>query len=161
MKYFATCATLEDLRKVYRRLAVQYHPDLGGDTETMQQINAEYDNAFEALKNRHNTQAAATGSRVIHEAPEKFRQVIERIITIPGIEIELCGSWVWISGDTRSCKDQLKAAGCFWASKKKMWYWHPGDFKRRGHGWTIERIRERFGSEALEFANAPEVAIPF
>lgn len=41
MKFFATCATLEELRKVYRRLAVQYHPDLGGDTETMKQINAE------------------------------------------------------------------------------------------------------------------------
>ena len=150
MKYFATCATLEDLRKVYRRLAVQFHPDLGGDTETMQQINAEYDNAFEALKNRHNTQAAATGSRVIHEAPEKFRQVIEKIITIPGIEIELCGSWVWISGDTKSCKGQLKAAGCFWASKKKMWYWRaPEDAVHTRSHKSMDEIRMKYGSEVI------------
>ena len=61
------------------------------------------------------------------------------------ISVELCGSWLWISGDTRNFKDYIKATGCKWSGKKKMWYWHPGDFKRRGHGWTIERIRERFG----------------
>ena len=150
MKYFANCATLEELRKVYRRLAVQYHPDLGGDTETMKQINAEYDKTFEALKHRHNAQAAATGSHVIHEAPEKFRQVIEKIITIPGIEIELCGSWVWVSGDTRSCKDQLKAAGCFWASKKKMWYWRaPEDAVRTRSHKSMDEIRMKYGSEVI------------
>ena len=150
MKYFATCTTLEELRKAYRRLAVQYHPDLGGDTETMQQINAEYDKAFEALKNRHNSQAAATGSRIINEIPENFRQVIEKIITIPGIEIELCGSWVWISGNTKNCKDQLKAAGCFWAGKKKMWYWRaPEDAVHTRSHKSMDEIRMKYGSEVI------------
>lgn len=150
MKFFASCTTIEELRKLYRRLAVQYHPDLGGDTETMQQINAEYDKAFEALKNRHNTQATASGSRVINETPGKFRQVIEKIITIPGIEIELCGSWIWISGDTKSCKDQLKAAGCFWANKKKMWYWRaPEDAVHTRSHKTMDDIRSKYGSEII------------
>ncbi len=31
---------------------------------------------------------------------------------------------VWIGGETKPHKDKLKAAGCKWAPKKKMWYIH-------------------------------------
>lgn len=43
MKYFTNCTTLEDLKKEYRRLTMLHHPDRGGDTATMQAINAEHD----------------------------------------------------------------------------------------------------------------------
>lgn len=34
--------TLDEGKALYRRLAAQYHPDHGGSTEAMQQINAEW-----------------------------------------------------------------------------------------------------------------------
>lgn len=43
MKYFASCRTLDELKKEYRRLAMLNHPDRGGDEETMKAINNEYD----------------------------------------------------------------------------------------------------------------------
>ena len=50
MKYFANCKTLEDLKKEYRRLAMIHHPDVGGDTATMQAINAEFEASFPLLR---------------------------------------------------------------------------------------------------------------
>lgn len=35
-------ATDEDFQKMYRKVAKKYHPDVGGDTETMQKINQAY-----------------------------------------------------------------------------------------------------------------------
>jgi hypothetical protein len=35
--------TIEDLKALYRKLAFTHHPDLGGNTTTMQEINAEYE----------------------------------------------------------------------------------------------------------------------
>ena len=41
MKYFTNVSSFDELKKQYRRLAMQYHHDRGGDTETMKAINAE------------------------------------------------------------------------------------------------------------------------
>ena len=49
MKFFQTVKTLEELKAEYRRLAMKYHPDRGGDAETMKAINAEHDEFFEIL----------------------------------------------------------------------------------------------------------------
>ena len=49
MTYFKNVETLEELRKQYKQLLKQYHPDNpNGSTEATQQINAEYDKLFKA-----------------------------------------------------------------------------------------------------------------
>lgn len=39
----------------YKKLAMLHHPDCGGTTEEMQEINAEYDELFAVLKNAKST----------------------------------------------------------------------------------------------------------
>ena len=41
MTYFQNIHSLADLKKEYRRLALEHHPDKGGDTAIMQQVNTE------------------------------------------------------------------------------------------------------------------------
>ena len=54
MTYFKNVETLEELRKQYKELLKQYHPDNpNGSTEATQAINAEYDTLFKLLKNKH------------------------------------------------------------------------------------------------------------
>lgn len=66
------------------------------------------------------------------------------------LELEICGDWIWIRGNTYQIKDQLKALGCYWANKKKAWYWRPADYvKVSKKEWSMEKIRFRFGSESF------------
>ena len=146
-QYFANCKTLDELRIAYRKLAAIHHPDIGGDVATMQAINAEHDRVFEALKAAHN--ASADEFHQTTETPEEFREIIELLLKLEGLTVELCGSWLWIGGNTRENKDGLKAAGCRWSNNKKLWYWHheePGKHWRRGNS-TMTDIRRKYGSQ--------------
>jgi hypothetical protein len=52
MKYFNHIESLDELKLEYRRLALENHPDKGGKTETMQEINAEFDLAFRIMEKK-------------------------------------------------------------------------------------------------------------
>ena len=152
MKYFTNVRTLDELKVAYRRLAMQHHPDRGGDTATMKAINAEHDELFEALKQKHN--ATADEYHQTTETPEEFRAIIELLLKLDGLTVELCGSWLWIGGDTRQHKETLKAAGCRWSNNKKLWYWHhaeEGRKWRRGKA-TMSDIRTKYGSQVFDAA---------
>jgi curved DNA-binding protein CbpA len=43
MSWFAGCKNYEEIKARYRDLAKKHHPDRGGDTRTMQDINREFD----------------------------------------------------------------------------------------------------------------------
>jgi DnaJ-class molecular chaperone len=67
MKWFNECKTIEEVKAEYKKLAKQYHPDLGGDTATMQEINKAY--AFASAK-------AIKGANLSEEETEKRNSVI-------------------------------------------------------------------------------------
>ena len=50
MTYFKNIETLEQLRKTYKNLLKQEHPDNGGSEEIMKAINVEYEQLFKLLK---------------------------------------------------------------------------------------------------------------
>ena len=147
-QFFKDVNTLEELKREYRRLVMIHHPDHGGDTATMQAINAEHDALFEALKAKHN--AEHDEDHQTTETPDEFREIIEALLRMDGVEVELCGSWLWIGGNTRAYKDELKAAGCRWSSNKKLWYWrHEEDSSswHRGKTYSMGKIRTKYGSQ--------------
>lgn len=54
MSSFYAARNLSELKHQYRKLAARYHPDKGGDLETMQAINAEYHRRHLQLKDAAN-----------------------------------------------------------------------------------------------------------
>ena len=150
MKYFQDCTTIEEVKNRYRKLAFQHHPDLGGSTATMQEINNEYEKAIQQAKTG---KKASTDEWIKEqEMASDYRQVIDELIKMKGIEIELCGLWLWITGETKQHKDQLKAAGCKYAAKKKCWYWKPENLKyrkKRKGELSMNEIRNHFGSQKV------------
>lgn len=82
---------------------------------------------------------------------EQLTATANELVKIEGIEIEQCGSWLWISGDTFPVKDQLKSLGCRFSRKKSLWYWHSNEEERRYHkSQSMSHIRSRYGSYQLE-----------
>ena len=150
-KYFVDCATLDALKAAYRKAALQYHPDLGGDTATMQAINAEYAARFEVLKRGQNERAAedTTGrTQATTETADDFVDIINALLHMDGLTVELCGRWLWIGGNTMQHKDALKEAGCRWSSSKKLWSWHHAEDGARWHKthYSMASIRTKYGS---------------
>lgn len=147
MKHFTHCHTLEALKAEYKRLVKIHHPDIGGDPEIMKAINAEYDDAVKCMAN---DPGHADTKRAQRETPEAFRTVVSALVKIPGIDIELCGTWIWVTGDTYTQRDAIKRVGCKWANRKHAWYWHDeGDNSRSRKEMSLDEIRRLHGSELI------------
>lgn len=147
MKFFNGCNTIDEVKKLYKKLAMENHPDRGGDTATMQAINTEY--AFACAKLAKGAGLSDEEADTEIRLSEEYRQVIEKIINLPGIVIEIVGNWIWVTGNTRPVKGTLKEAGFYFASKKVAWYYRNEAFKTRGNGAPLEQIRAKYGSETI------------
>lgn len=147
MIYFSGCKTIDEVKAQYKKLAKQNHPDLGGDTATMQAINKEY--AFACVHISKNS--GFSDERVDSEikVSELYRQAIEKIIHLQGIIIEVVGHWIWVTGNTYAVRKQLKEASFFFAPKKLAWYFRSDEFKTRGGKKTLDEIRRKYGTETV------------
>ena len=61
MAYFQNIHSMADLKKEYRCLALQHHPDKGGDTAIMQRVNTEFEKLYGIWKDKPDVSAASTG----------------------------------------------------------------------------------------------------
>ena len=149
MTYFKDITTLEELRKEYKRLVKINHPDNGGSADDIKIINVEYEIKFKILEKSD----TCNRKKYNQQEDEMIRDIINVIIHL-NIDIEICGSWIWVTGNTYTCKDELKGNGFHWASKKKAWYWHNPEEVTRSHGkTTMADIRIKYGSDVVKEAN--------
>lgn len=145
--YFENCKTLEELKAEYKKLALIHHPDRGGDTATMQAINAAFEQAHARLKDTHATKDGETYTKETNEAPAEFMDIINELVKMDGVIIEVVGSFLWLSGNTKEHKEAIKALGFRWSKNKLMWYKAPSDYKKRSREtFTMDDIRGMFGS---------------
>jgi hypothetical protein len=148
MKWFNDCQTMEEVKAAYKKLAKQYHPDLGGDTATMQEINKEYAFASAKAIKGANLSEEETENEIL--SSEAYRSAIEQIIHLDGITIELVGYWIWVTGDTYPVRATLKQAGYMFAPKKLAWYFRTAEYKvSQSSGKSLDEIRNKYGSEIL------------
>lgn len=146
-KWFAGVTTIEELRKRYRELLKQFHPDNGGDEETMKAINIEYDKLFDVL-NKESKSDDQTDTYDQDAENQAFKEILNQIIGYK-MEIELIGRWIWCF-NCFAYKDRLKELGFKFAPKKKAWTWHYGEYSRYHKGETsIDDIRAKYGSQKV------------
>ena len=140
--------TLIDIKQLYRRLASINHPDKGGNTETMQLINT----AFAELCKYFETNQTLDINEE-HEQNANFDfSFLDSLKTMSGVIIEVCGYWVWLSGNTYPYKEAISNLGFKFSGAKKSWYWSPTidttSFKRGSK--SMKNIRKEFGSTIIQ-----------
>jgi len=129
--WFAGCKSTADVKSTFRRLAMEHHPDRGGDNETMKSINAAYHTALRRFDGMAEAGSDGQDHTYRYNSAQET-EVVNKLFdllraNLPGCEIWLIGKWLWVTGDTKPVKETLKQNGCFWHSKRTCWYWKPKD----------------------------------
>ena len=106
--------TPDIIKTAYRQASMKYHPDRNpAGTEMMKLVNEAYA-VLKDFSGDVKEQQADYG--------DLLNEALNAIINISSLSIEICGAWVWVSGNTKDHRAALKEAGYKWASKKKLWY---------------------------------------
>lgn len=56
------------------------------------------------------------------EVEKKVKEALDKIVHLEGLEIEIIGVWIWVSGDTKTHKEILKEAGFKWNKTMVKWF---------------------------------------
>ena len=145
---FSELTGINEAKKVYKTLAKKLHPDVGGSEEEFKLLNAIYNDFIENKIYFSNE----------FKIDLDLEKIISQILHFDNITIELVGSWIWLSGDTKEIKDKLKELGFKWASKKKMWFY--GEMKGRNpQEKSIDEIKAKYGSEILKTNDKKKIAV--
>ena len=137
---------INEAKKIYKQLAKKLHPDVGGTDELFKMLNSIYNNILE--------------HGIYFSNETKFdlelEKIISQILHYENIIIEVVGSWIWLSGETKSIKEKLKELNFKWASKKKMWYY--GEMKGRNpKEKSLDEIKSKYGCETVKSRKASKL----
>lgn len=150
INYFKDCKTLDEAKKLYWDLAKELHPDKNGSTQEAEEAFKAMANQFEAFKPETEK---FEGESAKWNAAE-YAHIIEQLLKIPNIVVEICGSWIWLSGETKPNKEQIKAINTGdsykrgWSKNKEMWYFSPAGYRRKSGGeYSMDEIRANYGSK--------------
>ena len=145
---------LNEIRIMYYRLALEHHPDRGGSTANMQNLNAAYEKALRKLDGTklngeytYNYNAEWEEKLMV-----QINLVLRKIISNTNdISVMMVGTWLWVNGETKKIKDTLKSMRFKWHSKRQMWYWHvPSQRKYRYSRKSFADICAQYGLRELK-----------
>lgn len=139
---------INEAKKIYKQLAKKLHPDVGGSNELFKMLNKIYNDILE------NKIYFSNESKIDLE----LEKIISQILHYENIVIEVIGSWIWLSGDTKQIKDTLKEIGFKWARTKKLWFY--GEMKRRNpKEQNIEDIKAKYGCQTVKTKQQKKISI--
>ena len=162
INYLKQAKTLQELKKLYFKLAKKLHPDHGGNITDMQILNNEYDYLKNKLSNDETIDKDYLKETVF--SMDYFKDIITELLKYNHITIEIVGSWLWISGiGTYAIKDDILYGkfNCKFSKSQKKFYWYSGidkDQKRKYKGGFLNQAIDKYGITTLESELKPLLA---
>lgn len=151
-KWFSKCIYAEDGKKLYKDLSKKYHPDNGWVGDELKEITSEFREWWKTHKDKHKqdgTQEDKQGKQKDINI-DAFIDIINALSVIPDIEIDIVGSWLWLRGNTYHYRNEIKAVGCRWSSKHKMWYWTTDPYIKKHSNKKYEDLKNIYGCETIK-----------
>src|SRR5574343_391954 len=153
--------SMQELKKAYKEYAFRYHPDMGGSTEDMQELNNLYETLREKLLKNMDTESYEYKNHS-RESASAYMDMIYDIVHIVGLHIEITGTWIWL--DTKDISEDdykyLWSIGFRWSRPKQKLYkdmtknveeMHEMYKNRRKHrGKSMDAIRNTYGSTVID-----------
>ena len=154
VKTMEEATTWEDLKKAYVEAVQEY------STAAAKKFIAEcFEKYAPGVMNKHKNFKGEEYEKAPKDGVKDFKELINVLLGMSGVTIEVCGTWMYVSGNTKEHKEELKENGFKWASKKKVWVKPPEgskNYRNKKSRWEMSKIREVYGSHIVE--DAEEIA---
>jgi hypothetical protein len=144
--FFLNCRTSEEIRNRYDTLSRVFNLSNSKEPdEMMKTINSEYDKLMMVLDDPKPVDAVKEKATV----SEKIKELQEKIDPA-GLHLEICGTWLWVTGKTYQVKDTLKDLGFRYSANKLSWYYRQEDHRSGNQEpIPIEMIRGKYGASIV------------
>ena len=164
--FFYGCKTSGEVRTRYDELSRVFNPTKSKEpNEMMNTIRDEYDMLMIVFRDAMLAEAVkekATVPEKVDEARKEKASLSEKIAELQGkidptgLHLEICGTWLWVTGKTYLVKDTLKELGFRYSANKLSWYYRQFDPKlgidhrsSNQEPIPLEMIREKFGTNVV------------
>ena len=146
-------ATFEDIKLAYRKASSKYHPDRNpAGLDMMKLVNS----AYQSLSDYEPGMVREESAESVDIA-EELNEALNAVVGL-GLTIEICGSWIWVSGDTKPHREILKASGYKWAPKKLMWSFCGVERTSSRGKFSMDDIRMRHGSVNVKSQSRAQIS---
>ena len=145
---------------MFRQLAQKLHPDHGGNQADFVALVEQFQNFQSFTWNNAGQAKWGTDYKpkdftLSKEAMERLYQVIR----YPDLVTEIIGTWVWVTGETRKYKDQLKELNFKWSPKKLAWNYHSEPWRKAyRYNYSMDEIRNMHRTQTRDQEPDSQVA---
>jgi hypothetical protein len=151
MHYFENCRSVEEAKKICRKLLMQYHPDHSGQEgeDTARGIINQFNNFLNGfMSHSFNSYYEGREWKPGPDAVTPFQDILKKIIDFD-CEIEIIGYRIYCF-NSYSAHEKLKTPGFWFTGKHKAWVYSGCQKRLRAGKETLDEIRARKGSRKVE-----------
>ena len=151
MNYFEHCQSVEEAKKQFRSLLMQYHPDHAGQEgeAITKEIIAQFNEFLKSfMSHSFNSYYEDKEWKPAPGAETPFQDILQKIINLD-CEIEIIGYWIYCF-KSKEVREQLKELGFWFSGKHKAWIYSGRPKKNINGKETLDEIRARKGSQKIE-----------
>lgn len=141
--------TLEEVKKARRSLMLKFHTDINPNGEVFAKaINNAYDFLCK-LTFPLNCESKLESKSYLFDL---FSDILKDFSHCNDVNFEICGVYLWATGNIEEYEDLFDKSPFTYASKKNAWYFCPKKLmgkRRRKKTFSMDEIRDRHGHQRI------------